>query len=86
MCPAPGQRLPLEAARARAAEQQRRVHLARAVYRLGERPIVELVLQLATDEPTCIAAIERFASLEPETLRALGGDRFPPPPLRLVPR
>ena len=61
--------------------------LARDVERilaLGPRPIIELLIELG-EQRLCRTYLEqrlrRYAEIDPEHLAALGGDRFPRPPL-----
>jgi hypothetical protein len=59
----------------------------RTVHRIGERISVELTLELARrlDAFDLLDQLaERFSTANPETIAALGGDRFPPPPIHLV--
>ncbi len=63
-------------------------HLVRRVHALGERPLAELLVDIAsaTHEPGLIAdRVKSYAALDPEILRALGADRFPPAILAVVP-
>ena len=57
------------------------------VHALGPRPLAELLSEIAaaTGEPGLIAdRLQAYAQLDPETVRAVGGDRFPPMPLGMV--
>ena len=61
--------------------------LARDVERilaLGPRPIIELLIEIG-EQRLCRTYLEqrvrRYAAIDPEHLAALGGDRFPRPPL-----
>ncbi len=61
--------------------------LARDVERilaLGPRPIIELLIELG-EQRLCRTYLEQrvrqYADIDPEPLAALGGDRFPRPPL-----
>ncbi len=61
--------------------------LARDVERilaLGPRPIIELLIEIG-EQRLCRTYLEqrirRYAEIDPEHLAALGGDRFPRPPL-----
>ena len=61
--------------------------LARDVERilaLGPRPIIELLIEIG-EQRLCRIYLEqrlrRYAEIDPEHLAALGGDRFPRPPL-----
>ena len=58
------------------------------VHALGPRVLAELLIEIATatGQPGLIARhLEEFARLEPEIVRAVGGDRFTPMPLGVVP-
>ena len=56
----------------------------RAIYQLGERPVAELLAEIAAtfcDDPTDLdAPLNRYASLDPEKLEATGGTDLPPLP------
>ena len=57
------------------------------VHALGPRPLGELLIEIATatGQRALIAGhIEEYSRLDPEVIRALGGDRFPPNVLRIV--
>ncbi len=61
--------------------------LARDVERilaLGPRPIIELLIEIG-EQRLCRTYVEqrvqRYSEIDPEHLAALGGDRFPRPPL-----
>ena len=67
-------------------------HLQRIVSRVteaGPRPVAELLIEALENAGADPAALdrllERWARLDPATVRAVGGDRFPRSPLRLVP-
>jgi hypothetical protein len=58
-----------------------RIHyLARRIHLLGERPLAELFIELATGRGLH-GVLERYARLAPaaDFIRALGGDRLPAP-------
>ena len=58
-----------------------RVHyLARRIHLLGERPLAELFIELATGDDLH-GVLERYARLAPaaDLIGALGGDRLPAP-------
>ena len=64
--------------------------LARDVERvlaLGPRPIIELLIEIG-EQRLCRTYVEqrvqRYSEIDPEHLAALGGDRFPRPPLYKV--
>lgn len=55
------------------------------VHRLGARVLYELLDEmLQTGGPAILDIIERYANLDPEAVRAVGGDRFPTSPTRRV--
>ena len=58
--------------------QERLRHLAQQIHRLGERPLYELFRELEAGAPL-LPRLEAYARLDPEFIRALGGDRLPPP-------
>lgn len=64
-------------------------HLVTQVHRLGPRVFYELLVELGATR-LCRFEIEelvgRYAELDPAVLSALGADRFPTLPLRLVPQ
>jgi hypothetical protein len=65
----------------------RRQRQAEKLHRLGPRVLYELLEQLDRDHglgADLDRQLERFAGLNRALLRALGGDRFAPLPLRLV--
>lgn len=76
-------------ARAQALLDLRFNHLADLVHALGPRPLAELLREIAT-ETDCVdlitAKLEAYAALDPETVAALGADRFAPSPIRLISR
>jgi hypothetical protein len=56
---------------------------------LGARALGEFVDELVRNYPAEIGAdidrrFERYAAIDPQMLRAVGGDRFASPPLRVV--
>ncbi len=62
-------------------------HLCRQVHALGPRPMAELLAEIATatGEPNLIAdRVEAYSKLDPEIVRAVGGDRFAPMSLQVV--
>jgi len=62
-------------------------HLVERVHALGERPLAELLVEIATatGQSSFIAhRLEEYARLDPELVRALGADRFPPNVLGVV--
>jgi len=62
------------------------------LHELGPRPIgefiVEIINKLAATNPEFAAfaadRLDRYAALDADAVRDLGGDRFPTPPLRIV--
>ena len=56
--------------------------LAQRLHDLGPRPVAECLLEIAGNDPgarvTLLAALERYAKLDPATVRDVGGDVFPP--------
>ena len=65
---------------------QRQRHVEQ-VHRLGARVIFELVDELDRHHglgDDLDRRLERYAGLDPEVLPAVGGDRFPSAPLRVV--
>jgi hypothetical protein len=61
-------------------------HLARRIHALGPRVLSELLAELATAHGgDVLIRAEAYGRLDPMILSALGGDRFPMAPLRLVP-
>ncbi len=62
--------------------------LIERVHALGPRPLGELLIEIAshTGQSSFIAhRLEEYARLDPEIVRAVGGDRFPPMPLQVTP-
>ena len=60
-----------------------RQRMAERIHRLGPRPWLELVLEVA-DGADVDDALLRYAAADPAVIRAFGADRFPTPPIRLV--
>ncbi len=74
---------PQQAYRTRAALLSlRRQRTAERLHRLGARALAELLSEIGA--PAWRIAEEYAHRLSPELLAAVGGDRFPPPPLRMV--
>ena len=76
-----------ETLRNQTARRLRRQRHVEQVHRLGARVLFELLDELGRHhgiEDDIGRRLERFASLDHDLLTALGGDRFPPAPLRLV--
>ncbi len=66
---------------------QRLERMVERVHALGPRVVSELLAEIAiaTGEPGLIADhVEKYSRLDPEIVRALGADRFPPMPLEVV--
>jgi hypothetical protein len=66
----------------------RRQRQIAAIHRLGARAVLELVEELDRYYglgESLDNRLERYAGLDLEVLRAVGGDRFPPRPLRGLP-
>ena len=63
--------------------------LAEHLHGLGLRPVAECLLEIAGNDDGArvmlLAVLERYAKLDPATVRAVGGDVFPPTPLHAVP-
>jgi hypothetical protein len=61
---------------------------AEHLHALGARALAEMLAELARDRCDLADTLDRLdawrAGLSPELLRAAGGDRFPPRPLRVV--
>ena len=67
----------------------RRQRLVECLHRLGPRPTFELVDELARRHPDIADDLDRRLAayterLTPELLRAVGANRFPASPLRIV--
>jgi hypothetical protein len=68
------------------------LHLQRIIERVhaaGPRPVAELLTEMLEGVgagPEALDRLKAWARLDPETVRRLGSDRFPAPPLHLVPR
>ncbi len=63
-------------------------YMVEHLHRLGPRPIAELLIEIArcTGQPALIAdRLQAYAALDPELVRYIGGDDFPPMPLQLMP-
>jgi hypothetical protein len=74
--------------RARAQRQQRRQHWVAKIHALGARPLFELIAEIerrGLRGDALDRCLNRFAALDPDLLRALGADRLPACPTRLVP-
>ncbi len=65
----------------------RRQHLARQLYRLGDRVTFEFIDELARHlriDNEIDERLARYAQLDPDLLHAVGADSFPPVPLHAV--
>ena len=72
---------PGERAANNALQRQRNI---RAVHDLGRRAFDELLIEIGTEFGITAfinQKIERYAGLDPEAVRLVGGDRFPPVPI-----
>ncbi len=61
--------------------------LVERVHALGPRPLGELLAEIATatGEPAVVVGlVQEYSALDPEIVRALGGDSFPVMPLQVV--
>ena len=57
------------------------------LHNLGPRPLAEILAEIAavTGRPDIVAdRLQAYAQLDPEILRAVGADRFPPMALEVV--
>jgi len=68
---------------ARSIEKGRLRHLAARIHALGPRPLFELFSELAAGADL-VPRLERYAVLDPQVVRFLGGSDMPPP-VRPVP-
>jgi hypothetical protein len=78
---------PLAEIRERNAQITRITQGLRRIHKTGERPSVELTLELARRLDAFDSLerlVHRFSAADPKLLHAVGGDRFPPSPIRLV--
>jgi hypothetical protein len=77
----------LQARRASETRRLRRQRYAARIWALGDRVLFELVDHIAGRfglEDEVDHLLNRFAGLDPAVLRALGGDRLPPNPTRVI--
>ena len=77
----------ISADKSQALARLRRQRQVEQVHRLGARVLFELVDELDRHHglgDDLDRRLERYAGLDPEVLRVLDGDRFPPSPLRVV--
>ncbi len=68
-------------------DSQRFERMVERLHRLGPRPTAELLNEIMryTGQSKFIAdRLQAYAALDPEIVRAVGGDRFPPMPLEVV--
>jgi hypothetical protein len=68
-------RLPSQDA-APALPRERLAYLARKIHALGDRPLLELFIELERGAPL-IERLERYATLDGDFIQALNGDRLP---------
>ncbi len=57
------------------------------VHALGARPLAEMLAEIAVKHsivPAITETLERYASIDPQALQALGGEKFWPVPIREV--
>ena len=77
----------ISADKSQALARLRRQHHVEQIHRLGARVLFELVDELGRVHglgDDLDRRLERYAGVDPEVLRAVGGDRFPAPPMRIV--
>ena len=55
----------------------------RAILRLGERAVAELLVEIDTDPHDITGKLARYAAIDPAALRRFGGDGFPPAVFRV---
>ena len=61
--------------------------MVKHLHHLGPRAIAEFLIEIATvtGEPDVIAArLEEYSRLDPDLVRAVGADTFPPMPLTVI--
>jgi len=61
--------------------------LIERVHSLGPRPLAELLAEIAAvtgQHVRVVDLVEEYSRLDPEIVRAVGADRFPPMPLEVV--
>jgi len=83
----PGFNRSLAGAQALAEQRLRRRRQIEAIHRLGPRVTFELFDELDRHHglgEDLDRRLERYAAVDPATLRSLGGDRFPTSPVRIV--
>jgi hypothetical protein len=76
-----------QARRVNETRRLRRQRYAARIWPLGDRVLFELVDHIAGRfdlEDEVDRLLDRFAGLDPAVLRALGGDRLPPNPTRII--
>ena len=62
-------------------------HMVERVHGFGPRSLAEMIVEIATatGQPALITdRLQAYAGLDPEIIRAFGGDRFPPSVLGMV--
>ena len=60
-----------------------RQRAAERLHRLGPRPLLEALIEVASGGDLD-ATLVRYGRLDPAAVRAVGGHRFPPPPISAV--
>lgn len=67
--------------------ERRARQAAERLRRLPARVLAELLLAIDAAAPTAdvLGHAWQFSEIDPDALRIAGGDRFPAPPLRIVP-
>jgi hypothetical protein len=58
--------------------------LIKHLLRCGERPVFEWACEIVGGSTDPLGRLEVYGRLDPDTVRALGGDRLPPT-LRIIP-
>ena len=69
------------------ATEQRLERMVERVHALGPRVLAELLAEIATatDQPALIAdRVAAYARLDPDLIRAIGADKFPPMLMEVV--
>ncbi len=62
----------------------RRQRAVEHLHGLGPRPVLEALVEVEAGAELD-SVLADFARLDPETVRQLGGDRFPPSPIHEIP-
>src|SRR5207244_12678040 len=77
----------LERLREKNRRRARLIHHLRAIIAVGERPVVELLIDLAcrlNGLQLLEELAERYAAVDPVILRMIGGSGFPPPSVPVI--